>query len=165
MGTTDRYPRMDVQHEPFAKGQRTVATHHRRPPMDHAVPDLTHLQFAALATIADGEVSGRNLRARLAEEDIALAGPAFYQFMGRLVKAGLVASRLNEELIRDLAVKETFYSLTNAGRAEFRRTLDFYLARGREVEPKSKSPGNATQLEPNRHQFSVLLISGSRGGP
>ena len=70
-----------------------------------------------------------------------MAGPAFYGFMNRLIKDGWVNHRLNEELVRDLAVKETFYSLTKPGRAEYRRTVEFYLARSKTPEAQgSKAP-------------------------
>ena len=88
---------------------------------------LTSLQFAVLAKLSE-ERSGRSLRASLLEGGIDLNGPAFYQLMARLVRDGFVKSRLNEELIRDLAVKETFYSVTSRGKEVWAKTLNFYVS-------------------------------------
>lgn len=89
---------------------------------------LSHLQFAVIGLLRDGERTGRSIRLALAEEGIDKSGPAFYQLMSRLEEAGLVEGWYDDRLIRDLAVKERHYRLTNGGREAWDQTLDFYLS-------------------------------------
>lgn len=101
---------------------------------------LTHLQFAVLSHLRDGEQSGRSLRDALDEQGISKSGPAFYQMMARLEDSGFVVGRYADRAIGDTVVKERLYRLDKAGRDAWKATLGFYLRHAGlgEVSPSVK---------------------------
>jgi DNA-binding PadR family transcriptional regulator len=95
------------------------------------LPDLTHLQFLVLCILLDGEMAGRALRERLAEEGVVKTGPAFYQLMARLEEARFVRGWYDQKVIDGQVIKERRYQATEQGVAACERAREFYLLRGR----------------------------------
>jgi DNA-binding PadR family transcriptional regulator len=96
-----------------------------------SVPNLSHLQFAVLAVLLDGEQPGRVLRDRLAEGGISKSGPGFYQLMARLEEDGLVEGWYVQKEVAGQMIKERTYRITGAGEAAWSRTREFYCSHGR----------------------------------
>jgi DNA-binding PadR family transcriptional regulator len=96
-----------------------------------SLPELTHLQFLILATLLDGEMSGRDLRGRLAEEGVVKNGPAFYQLMARLEEAKWVEGWYDQRVTEGQVARERRYKVTAAGAAARERAWEFYLSRGK----------------------------------
>ena len=94
-----------------------------------SLPELTHLQFLILEAVADRRISGRSLRAKLAEKDVHKTGPAFYQLMARLEDSGFVEGSYEEKVVEGQRIKERFYEITNAGLKAIDSTVAFYLSR------------------------------------
>jgi len=87
------------------------------------IPEITRLQFLVLSFLVDGEVPGRILRGKLAEEGRRMSGPAFYQLMARLEEAGFAEGQYEPKIVAGQTVKERVYSITGSGivaTAEFR---------------------------------------------
>src|SRR3954451_8610572 len=93
------------------------------------LPDITHLQFLVLASLLDGEQSGRFLRLKLDENGERKSGPAFYQMMARLEDAGLVRGHYDQKIVEGQIIKERHYCITAAGVAACRRAFEFYHQR------------------------------------
>jgi len=88
------------------------------------------LQFLVLASLFDGEQSGRFLRQKLAENGERKSGPAFYQMMARLEDAGLVRGHYDQKIVEGQIIKERHYRITGTGTKACRRAYQFYLQRG-----------------------------------
>jgi DNA-binding PadR family transcriptional regulator len=95
------------------------------------LPDLTHLQFAVLGILMEGEQPGRFVRDRLAEDGVNKTGPAFYQLMARLEDDKLVEGWYTHKAVAGQKIKERTYRLTAAGEAAWEQTRDFYRSHGR----------------------------------
>ena len=103
------------------------------------LPDITHLQFSVLAILRNGEVSGRDVRGRLAEMGMRRTGTAFYQLMGRLEEAVLVIGRYDQKIIDGQIIKERYYSLAEEGAQAWEATRDFYVDTIRATEVTQKA--------------------------
>ena len=93
------------------------------------LPDITHLQFVVLASLLDGEQSGRFLRQILEEDGERKSGPAFYQMMARLEDAGLVDGHYDQKIVEGQIIKERRYRVTATGITACRRAYEFYRQR------------------------------------
>lgn len=93
------------------------------------IPDLTHLQFAVLSVLMDGELSGRELRTALAQLGQKHSLAAFYQIMGRMEDGSLVKGRYEQQMVAGVAIKERVYEVTGDGHAAFEASLQFYAER------------------------------------
>lgn len=75
------------------------------------IPELTLLRFFILAKLYRDALSGRTIRQHLRAAGREFSGPAFYQLMKHMVKAGLVSgSRETTGLAR-----ESSYQITPLG--------------------------------------------------
>jgi DNA-binding PadR family transcriptional regulator len=93
------------------------------------LPGITHLQFLVMASLFDGEQSGRFLRQKLEEDGERKSGPAFYQMMARLEDAGLVRGRYDQKIVEGQIIKERRYCITATGTTACRRAYEFYHQR------------------------------------
>jgi hypothetical protein len=94
------------------------------------LPDLTHLQFVVLDTLlAEGKLSGRNLRGKLEDQGVSKTGPAFYQLMARMEDAKHVNGWYEEKIVEGQRIKERFYKITGAGEKVHDATMRFYQER------------------------------------
>lgn len=91
-------------------------------------PEMTHLQFFVLGTLLEGELSGREVRDRMAGNGVRKTGPAFYQMMARLEDAGLVEGRYDPKVVDGQPIKERRYNITGHGIKSWEDVRDFYLA-------------------------------------
>jgi DNA-binding PadR family transcriptional regulator len=90
------------------------------------IPELSHLQFLVLAQLIAADRTGRQIRAGLKPYRVRQSGPAFYQMMARLEKAGLVSGWYTQEVIDGQIIKERNYRVTAEGRRAWRESLRFY---------------------------------------
>src|SRR4051812_16005084 len=95
--------------------------------MSKVLPTITHLQFLVLDALAESEMPGRDVRARLSAHAIRNSAPAFYQMMARLEDAGLVEGWYDQKLVQGQNVKERRYKLTRRGERAIADTRAFYL--------------------------------------
>jgi hypothetical protein len=91
------------------------------------LPSITHLQFLVLEALTDGQQTGRDLRALLAEYGVRNSAPAFYQMMGRLEDGDLVEGEYVGKVIKGQHVKERHYTLTKVGKRALSATRTFYV--------------------------------------
>jgi DNA-binding PadR family transcriptional regulator len=91
------------------------------------VPEITHLQFLVLAILFEGELSGKDIREKMAEAGEPKGGPAFYQFMSRLEEASFVDGWYDQKIIDGQIIKERRYKITKLGSKVLSDTRDFYL--------------------------------------
>jgi hypothetical protein len=96
--------------------------------MSGKIPVITHLQYAVLSALMDGERSGQSLRERLAARGIRKSGPVFYQMMSRIEEAGFVKGWYIQLLIDGQAIKERHYRLTGVGEKQCKLAREFYLS-------------------------------------
>ena len=96
-------------------------------------PPLPWLQFVILSAIQDNPlvwVTGKVIRATMAEDGVKRAGPAFYQIMGRIEEAKLVEGenydRLEERQKGKQRICERRYKLTDRGIMALDRTRRAY---------------------------------------
>lgn len=92
------------------------------------VPTVTHLQFAIMATLKDGERTGLAVRDELKRVGISKSGPGFYQVMARLEDAKLVTGRYEHSVLDGQPIKERVYELTGAGQRVLTEVATFYAA-------------------------------------
>jgi DNA-binding PadR family transcriptional regulator len=95
------------------------------------LPEITHLQFLVLASLFDGEQSGRFLRLKLHESGERRSGPAFYQMMARLEDAGFVRGHYDQKIVEGQIIKERRYRITASGTTACRRAYEFYQQRSK----------------------------------
>jgi DNA-binding PadR family transcriptional regulator len=98
--------------------------------MRERLPAITHLQFLVLGVLISGEQPGRTIRHAIAAYGIRRTGPAFYQMMARLERAGLVDGRYAQITAGDQSVTERRYRLTPAGTKVWNDTRTFYQTVG-----------------------------------
>ena len=91
------------------------------------VPPLTHLQFAVLDSLLNGESSGQELRSSIAKRGFKKTGPGFYQLMQRLEEGRFVESRIVPVIIGDQTYRERRYKLTGHGERACAQTVQFYM--------------------------------------
>lgn len=93
----------------------------------HNLPKLTPLQFLVLCHLREqGELGGTSLRALLAQDGASVQGPAFYQLMARMTRAGLIRSKYQDRQIGHQTVAESRHSITVHGFNELVTTKEFY---------------------------------------
>lgn len=90
------------------------------------LPELSHLQFLVLDQVASDDRTGRQIRSGLKAYRVRQSGPAFYQMMARLEKAGLVSGWYTQEIVDGQIIKERNYRATVEGRRAWRELLRFY---------------------------------------
>jgi DNA-binding PadR family transcriptional regulator len=90
------------------------------------LPELGHLQFLVLASAIDEDRPGREIRSSLKSVRVRQSGPAFYQMMARLEKAGLVEGWYTQDVIDGQIIKERNYRATAEGKRAWRESLRFY---------------------------------------
>jgi len=95
----------------------------------NTLPPVTHLQFLILDALGEGEVAGAEVRRTLGEHGVGRTLPAFYELMGRLEKAGLVAGHYAPKSVNGQKVRERRYALTAAGSDAYEATCSFYRSR------------------------------------
>ena len=101
-----------------------------------SLPDLTHLQFLIISELLSGEISGRDLRARLKEAGVRQSGPSFYQRMATLEDSGHVSGWYEQQIIDGQIFRERHYKVLASGRKAWNDARDFYaraLARHRSI--------------------------------
>lgn len=80
-----------------------------------ALPALTHLHYLVLGVLRSDEQPGRVLRQALATYGVRRSGPAFYQLMARMERAGVVEGWYEQVTVGDQAVTERRYRITREG--------------------------------------------------
>ena len=91
-----------------------------------ALPALTHLHYLVLGVLRGDEQPGRVLRHALASYGVRRSGPAFYQLMARMERAGLVEGRYEQVVVGDQAVTERRYRITRDGARQWTDAHRFY---------------------------------------
>ena len=91
-----------------------------------ALPALTHLQYLVLGVLRSDEQPGRVLRQALATYGVRRSGPAFYQLMARIERAGLVEGWYEQVTVGDQAVTERRYRITRDGTRQWSAAHAFY---------------------------------------
>ena len=92
----------------------------------NSLPPVTHLQFLILEALGDGEVAGADVRQVLGTPGVSRTLPPFYELMGRLEKAGLVAGHYAPKSVNGQTVRERRYERTAAGSDAYEATCNFY---------------------------------------
>jgi DNA-binding PadR family transcriptional regulator len=90
------------------------------------IPKITPLQFLIIGLLIDGEMSGRELRDRLAAFGERKGFPAFYRLMGRMEEGGSVAGRYETREHEDQTTRERFYRATTEGIAAWEEARTFF---------------------------------------
>jgi len=90
------------------------------------IPELSHLQFVVIGAVRTEERSGRQIRSELKRYRVRQSGPAFYQMMARLEKAGLVEGRYTQEVVDGQIIKERCYRITASGEQAWQECRSFF---------------------------------------
>jgi DNA-binding PadR family transcriptional regulator len=90
------------------------------------IPELSHLQFVVIGALVGEERTGRAIRAELKRYRVRQSGPAFYQMMARLEKAGLVEGWYTQAVVDGQIIKERCYRIRPAGSKAWRECRRFY---------------------------------------
>ena len=90
------------------------------------LPSLTHLQFAVLDSLRDEEMSGQELRKRIAKHS-KMRLPAFYRLMSRLEKAKFVKGWYVQSEVGGQVIRERTYKLTGTGERACESAALLYL--------------------------------------
>jgi DNA-binding PadR family transcriptional regulator len=99
------------------------------------LPELSHLQLLVLECLGTQKLSGRELRARLAQHRTKKSLPAFYQLMARLEEVRFVEGEYSQKIVEGQIIKERHYRVTGEGARAVHQTFNFYAdlsARGGE---------------------------------
>ncbi len=91
------------------------------------LPRLSNLQFIVLGALRAGPLTGRDIRARLAEFGAHKTGPGFYQLMSRLEEAGHVRGWYTQEIVGGQIIRERNYELLGSGEATWNESREFHL--------------------------------------
>lgn len=100
------------------------------------IPELSNLQYLALGVLRSGETAGRELRAAVRGFGVRRTRAAFYQFMARLERDGLVEGWYEQVQVGDQLVTERRYRITAVGRKAWAETHSFHEAVDRLASPK-----------------------------
>jgi DNA-binding PadR family transcriptional regulator len=92
------------------------------------IPDISHLQYLALGVLMTGERPGRAIRDTIAGFGVRRSRAAFYQFMARLERDGLVEGWYAQVEIGDQMVTERRYAITAVGQRAWAQTRSFFEA-------------------------------------
>ena len=79
-----------------------------------------------LGVLRSDEQPGRVLRQALASYGVRRSGPAFYQLMARIERAGLVEGWYEQVVVGDQAVTERRYRITREGGRLWAEAHRFY---------------------------------------
>jgi DNA-binding PadR family transcriptional regulator len=90
------------------------------------IPELSHLQFLVLGQLISGDATGRSIRETLRRYRVRQSGPAFYQMMARLERAGLAEGWYTQDVVEGQVIKERRYRVTGDGTAAWRECRRFY---------------------------------------
>jgi DNA-binding PadR family transcriptional regulator len=90
------------------------------------LPPLSSLQFLVLDAIGGRERSGREVRAKLAEQAQRRSLPSFYELMARLEDVDFVKGSYRPIMVEDQPVRERVYKLTGKGIEAYNETREFY---------------------------------------
>jgi hypothetical protein len=90
------------------------------------LPQLTHLQFAVIESLLNGDRAGHEIRDHLAKRGVNKSGPAFYQMMARLEDTKFVEGHYDERVIDGQMIRERRYKLLRNGEKAYSQTADFY---------------------------------------
>jgi len=90
------------------------------------IPALSHLQFLVVSGLRAGERTGREVREELKRYRVRQSGPAFYQMMARLEKAGLVKGWYTQDVVDGQIIKERRYRITAVGERSWQESRQFY---------------------------------------
>lgn len=102
------------------------------------LPKLTPLQFLVLCHLREHhDLGGTELRALLAKDGASVQGPAFYQLMARMTRAGLIRSKYHDRQIGNQTVSESRHRITVHGFNELVATREFYQ-RGNPEQKETK---------------------------
>lgn len=100
------------------------------------IPDVSHLQYLALGVLLGGERAGRDVREEVRRFGVRRTRAAFYQFMARLERDGLIEGWYDQVRVGDQMVTERRYRITAAGKRTWKETRAFHEA----VERISSKP-------------------------
>lgn len=92
------------------------------------VPDLSQMQYLALGLLVGGERAGREVREEARRFGVRRSRAAFYQFMARLERDGLVEGWYEPVRAGDQTVTERRYRVTAAGRRAWSHAREFHAA-------------------------------------
>jgi DNA-binding PadR family transcriptional regulator len=92
------------------------------------LPEVSNLQFLALGILLSGEQPGRAIREAVARFGVRNSAAAFYQFMSRLERDGLVEGWYDQVQVGDQMVTERRYRITAAGRRSWNEMRSFHEA-------------------------------------
>ncbi len=92
------------------------------------IPELTHLQYAILLTLADGKtLSGEEIRLRIRQFGANFnAEPKFYQLMSRMEKSDLLVGEYTDRKTNPRQVRERKYKQTDKGTKAVNISFEFY---------------------------------------
>jgi DNA-binding PadR family transcriptional regulator len=107
--------------------------------MANSLPIISHHQFLALGLLTGGEQSGREIRDAGRRFGVRRSLAAFYQFMARLERDGLIEGWYDQIKVGDQLVVERRYRITAAGTRAWKQTRAFYEA----VDGVARGPSNA----------------------
>jgi hypothetical protein len=96
--------------------------------MPNQLPMISHHQFLALGLLLGGEQPGRAIREGARRFGVRRSLAAFYQFMARLERDGLVEGWYEQVPAGDQMVVERRYRITAAGTRAWKQTRAFYAA-------------------------------------
>jgi DNA-binding PadR family transcriptional regulator len=100
------------------------------------IPELSSLQYLALGVLRSGELPGREIRDAVRTFGVRRTRAAFYQFMARLERDGLVEGWYDQVQVGDQMVTERRYRITAEGRKEWAATHAFHEAVARLSSPR-----------------------------
>ena len=102
-------------------------------------PELSNLQYLALGVLRSSEMPGREIRDAVRRFGVRRTRAAFYQFMARLERDGLVEGWYEQIQVGDQMVTERRYRITAGGRKAWAATHSFYEAVDRLSSPEGPS--------------------------
>ena len=101
--------------------------------MPNPLPTISHHQFLALGLLLGSEQPGRVIRDGVRRYGVRRSLAAFYQFMARLERDGLIEGWYDQVRVGDQLVVERRYRITAAGTRAWKQTRAFYAAVDGEV--------------------------------
>jgi DNA-binding PadR family transcriptional regulator len=107
--------------------------------MAHRVPDISNLQYLALGVLTGGEQPGRAIRDTVRDFGVRRSRAAFYQFMARLERDGLVEGWYEQVRAGGQIVTERRYRITASGRRAWAEMQAFHQA----VDGIARAPGSS----------------------
>lgn len=77
---------------------------------------MSHLQYAAILPLLDGQRTGAELRDNLKQRGAPMSRAAFYQLMTRVRSAGYVKGRHETSYVGEYTITESVYEISQLGR-------------------------------------------------